>query len=265
MKAKTLLDNAPTLYIQTGKEQSALFAMNFARDVRHFVLRITGGCGLMSPEDALGLANLENALKGGSREESPLPRFSGFGLFGGTRMLSKSDPSQVVPGVTEVLPAITGNCPGAVFLGVIAKVGQLKYTSLGVVIHDEPDAQYFTIIHPTQHSIVLLQPTPDARASWEDEFRECIRFCHELRMLDWQSLLLVYNGGGVVEKEILAWAKLGRLDPDKWKVLLVNGSGRKADEYANNKKFLSHHPTVHVCQNTEQSIREKLTELGALI
>src|ERR1700679_438075 len=61
------LDNAPSLFIQTGEDKSQLFGMNFARNIqRHFVMRLTGGCGLMTPEDAVGLANLQEALSGGN-------------------------------------------------------------------------------------------------------------------------------------------------------------------------------------------------------
>lgn len=264
MIQKSFLDNAPTLFIQTGKEQSALFAMNFARDVRHFVLRLTGGCGLMTPADAIGLKNLEDALAGGDCDGSPQPKFSGFGIFGGTRMLNTFDPSVVVPGVTEVFPKIASRCPGAVFLGVVAKIGILRYTPFGVVLSEDQGSSYFTVMHPEQHSIVLIQPTSDARASYEDEYKECVRICAELNRLAWQSLLVVYNGGSVTEKELLTWAKLGQQDPEHWKVLLIGGSGRTADKYANDQEFLSDHPTVHVAGNTSGEIRQKFFELGAI-
>jgi len=57
---------------------------------------------------------------------------------------------------------------------------------------------------------------------------------------------------------------LGKSDPF-WRVLLINGSGRKADEYARDEEFLAEHPTVHVCDNTVEDMRLKLTELGAIV
>ena len=74
-------DNAPSLYIQTGEDKSQLFGMNFARNIqKRFVMRMTGGCGLMNQSDAEGLANLQIALSGQTAEgESVLnqhPRFS---------------------------------------------------------------------------------------------------------------------------------------------------------------------------------------------
>jgi hypothetical protein len=261
------LDNAPSLFIQTGEDKSQLFGMNFARNIqRHFVMRLTGGCGLMTPEDAVGLANLQEALSGGKPAENgdvQHPRFAGFCLFGGTRMIRKDDPSVIVPGITEVPPAISAQCPDAAMLGVIAKVGHMLYTPHGVVVHGEGSSDYATIVHPTQTSTVVLQPSADSLASWDDEAKECINICDALRNLQWQSLLTVYNGGGVTEREILRWAKLGKIDPF-WRVLLIKGSGRKADEYANDQEFLDEHPTVHVCNNTVEDMRSKLLELGAI-
>jgi hypothetical protein len=262
---------APSLYIQTGEDKSQMFGMNFARNIqKRFVMRLTGGCGLMNQSDAEGLANLQIALSGqdsigadgvGSKDQHP--RFGGFCLFGGTRMVAKADPSVIVPGVTEIPPAISSHCPDAAMLGVIAKVGHLRYTPQGIVVANKDSDPYATIVHPTQTSVVLLQPSADSFASWDDEAKECINICDALRDLQWQGLLTVYNGGGVTEREILRWAKLGQRDPF-WRVLLINGSGRKADEYANDREFLSEHPTVHVCENTVEDMRRKFLELGAI-
>lgn len=260
--------DAPSLFIQTGEDKSQLFGMNFARNIkRHFVMRLTGGCGLMTPSDAVGLANLQEALSGkkpGEEGDSQHPRFAGFCLFGGTRMVRKDDPTVIVPGITEVPPAISRDCPDAAMLGVIAKVGHMRYTPSGIVVHSEDNNDYATIVHPTQTSTVVLQPSADSLASWDDEAKECINICDALRQLQWQGLLTVYNGGGVTEREIKRWALLGLRDPF-WRVLLINGSGRKADEYARDEEFLAEHPTVHVCDNTVESMRSKLAELGAII
>lgn len=267
MSKSSFYDNAPSLFIQSGVDKSQLFGLNSARDVRHFVLRGTGGCGLMSPQDAVGLRNLELALTGRTAEgqtDPSLPRFSGLCLFGGTRMVRKDNPEIIIPGITEVFPSIEKYCDKAAMLGVIAKVGHLRYTQHGIIISDEADSEFCTIIHPTQTSCVLLQPSADMQASWDDEFKECVRIVHSLIPLSWKGLLLAYNGGGVTEKEIRTWAKHGQRNP-AWNVLLVKGSGRKCDELANDDKFLADHPTVHVCENDIDHMREKLVELEALV
>jgi hypothetical protein len=129
----------------------------------------------------------------------------------------------------------------------------------------EGDNDFFTVMHPTMTAAIILQPGADVDALWDDEYKECIFYCDELRKAGWQNMLVVYNGGGIAEKEILAWAKLGKLDPDHWKVLLIKGSGRKADQYASDDKFLAEHPTVHVAGPDAESIRSKLWELGAIV
>ncbi len=258
---------APSLFIQSAWDKSQLFGMNAARDIRHFVLRGTGGCGLMKPEDAIGLRNLEFALSGRDLKDGKQrhERFSGLGLFGGTRMIRRDNPKVIVPGITEVFPAIEPWCPNSAFCGVLAKVNHLKFSPHGLVMHNNPSEDYVTIVHPNQTSCVLLQPSADTVATWDDEFKECVRIVDSLRETgDWKALLTAYNGGGVTEKEIRTWAKLGKQNPF-WQVLIVNGSGRKSDELANDKEFLAEHPTVHVCENDVEDMRAKLLELGALV
>ena len=77
-------------------------------------------------------------------------------------------------------------------------------------------------------------------------------------------MLTVYNGGGVSERELLAWAELGLTNPF-YRVLLIRDSGGTADKYANNEAFLAAHPNVHVAQNDTESMRAKLLELGAIV
>lgn len=264
MSKKNVFADTPSLFIQTGEDKSQLFGLNFARDCRHFVMRGTGGCGLMSESDAVGMRNLRLALSGQSDDGSTHERFSGYCLFGGTRMVRKDDPTFIVPGITEVFPAISKYCTDSALLGVIVKAGHLRYTPYGLVVHDEPDNDYITIVHPTQTSSVILQPSSDSTASWDDEWKECVRICDSLRQANWKGLLLAYNGGGVTDREVRTWAKLGKTDPF-WQVLLVKGSGRKCDELAGDEEFLAEHPTVHVCENNVESMRQKLLELGALV
>lgn len=268
---RSFVDSSSALFVRTGRESCEKFLGKFLDiRIRPFVLRVTGGCGLMGDEHAQGLRNVQHALTGGPRGSKKLPRFTGFCLFGGTRMVSRVNPRLVIPGITEVVPPINRLCPGARTLGIIAKVGDLKHSRHGIIVSDDCDKstpveeQYVTIAHPTQDTILLVQPSADKTASWEDEAKECIDIADHLRRGHWQGLMLVYNGGGVVDKEIQAWAKLGLQDPF-WRVLIVNGSGRKADQYANDEQFLKDHPTVHVCQNDVNDIRAKLLELGALV
>ncbi|MDZ4834194.1 MAG: hypothetical protein SGJ27_10495 [Candidatus Melainabacteria bacterium] len=265
-------DTSSSLFVRTGRESCEKFLGKFLDiRIRPFVLRVTGGCGLMGPEHAVGLRNVQHALTGGARAAKSLPRFTGFCLFGGTRMVNRTNPRIVVPGITEVVPPINRLCSGSRTLGIIAKVGDLKHSRHGIIVSDDCDRslpldqQYVTIAHPTQHSILLVQPSADRTASWDDEAKECIDICDHLRKGHWKGLLLVYNGGGVVEREIKAWAELGKSDPF-WQVLIVKGSGRTADKFACDADFMEQHKeTVHSCGNSVEEIREALLKYNALV
>lgn len=274
MSEKSFLDNTPTLFVQTGPDKSQMFGMNFLRSVsQRFVLRLTGGCGLMTPEDAIGLQNLTWALTGYSHKGGSLSRFGGFCLFGGTRMIYKDNPFRIVPGITEVGPALSLGYPHCVTLGIIVKADHMRYTPHGIVVSSEADKPYATIIHPYQTSCAVLQPSSDTASPWEEEWKECVRICDSVKSMPggWGGLLIMYNGGFYARQEVEAWAALGKreaalgqTDPF-WRVLIVNGSGRNADVLANDANFLADNPTVHVCQNDVNDMRRKLTELGALV
>ncbi len=256
--------DSTSLYIRTGRESCNKFLGKFLNlSIRPFVLRMTGGC-LIDPEYLRGLKHLEWALTGRGRKN--LPQFAGFCLFGGTRMVHKAEPENFVSGITEVVPPLNRYCPRAQTLGVIAKVGDLKYSRHGIVVSPpgSDSDPYATIVHPQQDSVLIVQPSADHFASWTDEARECIDIIDHLRGNHWQGLLLAYNGGSVVGEEIEAWATLGKSNPF-WRVLLVKGSGRTADRLAQDEAFLKEHPTVHVCENSESAIRLALLRLGALV
>jgi hypothetical protein len=257
MKQRINLSDYPTLFYQSGLEYSQLFIMNFLSSCRHFVMRLTGGCE-MSDEDAAGLTCLEEALSGHS-PDSVEPYFTGFGIYGGTRYKEMTDPENFIPGITEVFPKIAHQLPEAILLGIVGKTNpRQRYTPWGIVIDENEVKGRFTVIHPTAKSLLVLQPSVDRGAPWDSEYLESYRISDELYQAGWDSLLVVYNGGGIVEKEICLWAERGK------KVLIVRGSGRKADEYANNQSFLAEHPNVHVAEKDTASIRAKLLELGAL-
>ncbi len=277
------LKNLATFYLEDEQ-----FAFNFARDARHYFLRMTGGCGLMQPEHAVGMDNLAKALGG---EKAGDPYFDGFGVMGATRMHKLSDPTQIVPGITEVLPAIHHKVKRAAILGIVAMTSDLRYGTddTGILLEVNEANDFYTVVHPALKSVLMVKPSPESlseevlrllakvpnakdvdppfdpkKALWRAEYRQCLKFCADLMKLpDWRSLLVVYNGGGITEEEILIWAALGKVD-SRWQVLLIKGSGRKADEYANNASWLEEHPTVQVAENSVKSIRSKLLELGAI-
>ncbi len=261
-----LFDDAVSLYIRSGRESCNKFLGKFLNlSIRPYVMRVTGGC-LVDDKYQKGLNYLQWALTGGAENRPELPRFAGFCLIGGTRMVDKSDPSKIVRGITEVVTPLNRLCPRSQTLGLIAKVGDLKQSRYGMVVSppaSESDP-YVTLVNHDLNAVLVMQPSADHFASWSEEARECIDIIDHLRSNQWQGLLVAYNGGSVVAEEIENWAKLGKRDPF-WRVLLVNGSGRSADKFARDATFLKEHPTVHVCRNTELSIRTALVKLGAVV
>ena len=240
----------PRLYVKSRGEQTTKLALQLTRAPRKCVIRFTGGCGKMTPEDAAGLHDMfAQALVG----------FDGAMLFGGTRMLSCDDPDTVVPGITEVPPALRALCPNAVLLGVVPKTQDLSLSDHGMVISSEKGTPYFTVIHPTQDIVLVVQTSADDVEVWDAEQQECLRITEDLRSYaGFSSVLVSYNGGTVTGREINAVAD--RNLP----VVLVQGSGRVTDELAADKAWLAAHHNVVVASKDPLSLRRAFAHFGAV-
>ena len=240
----------PRSFFMNVGENSANIALSLTKAKEQVVVRITGGCGYMSEEDANGLYDLYSEAFSG---------FKGAMMFGGTRMVSKNDRNIVLPGITEVVPRIKKENPDCIVFGVVPRTDDVKMdTQYGFIVTDDNNP-WITIPHPDQDFFVLLQKSVDQSATWTDEWQECCNVTKRLRnVCDWKSLLIAYNGGGITEQEILALSKEG------WPVLLVNGGGRKTDEYASNEEFLTKYPNVKVCNKDVRSFRNALIEMSIL-
>ena len=223
------------------------------------VVSITGGCAkaAMAYGDGSHVLELFTMAFTG---------FTGMLLIGGSRMVSYSDPSQVLFGITEVGPAIRKLCPQAYVLGVIPRLQEVVFyqqASMLKIVHTigEPSSpNHTTIVHPEQDLVVgVTGPLRPQKPMWYDEI-EFRRYLTEnlCQYGGWDSLLIAYNGGDVTKQEIVETAQRGR------PVLLIKGSGRVTDELANDAAFLRAHPTVTVCQHTAASLRQALIALRAL-
>ena len=235
-------ESYPTLWVQTGEELCSRINFLFAkRYLSRFVLRITGGCSYMDGSDAGGLHNLRAALRG----------YAGVGLFGGTNIRKRCNPAETVDSICEIFPSLTGPM---LRLGVVAKTEDMRVTPYGLVVHDQPGNDTFAVMHPGADALLAIQPSADRHAPFEREFKECVRIVSELQQSSWGSLLLVYNGGQITEKEARTWAELGKREPGRWPVLLVKGSGRTADKLAADPEF-SALPGVHCCEMDSDSLK----------
>jgi hypothetical protein len=228
---------------------------------KHVLVRITGGCADMTPEDAQGVLELFQAAFSG---------FEGAILIGGTRMIYGKDPDSVLFGITEVGPAIRRDNPDSFVLGVVPRCDDFGYDTevpILTVKQDESitetqnkrDQGLTTIVHPDQDLVVAAITPLTKDEIWDDE----VEFCRYVTktLVDngrWQSLLVAYNGGGTTEREIRATAGRG------WPVLIVQGSGRKCDELAADAGFLQKYPNVMVCQRDALSMRGALERLDVV-
>lgn len=220
---------------------------------RRVAVRITGGCGDMSPEDAQGVQDLfGEAFEG----------FDGLLLIGGTRMIRGLDPSDVVFGVTEVGPTIRRANPSCRVLGVVPRCKDFMFCADPpmLIVRDEThDNGITTIVHPDQDFVIAAATALTKEAVWEDEVACCQYLTETLvNYGGWESLLVAYNGGGTTEKEIRSTANFG------WPVLLVQGSGRVCDKLADDPEFLAEYPTVRTCERNAVSMRTALKELAII-
>lgn len=240
----------PRLYVKSRGEQTTKLALQLTCAPRKCVVRMTGGCGSMSQDDAEGLIELFAAAFDG---------YDGAMLFGGTRMLRCDDPTVVVPGITEVPPALRLRCPSMTLLGVTPRTQDLALTEHGVIVSAEDGKPYFTVVHPQQDISLVVQTTPDDPEVWDAEYQECLRIAEDLRSYaGFRSVLVSYNGGTVTRREILATAERG------WPVILIRGSGRVTDEFAADDAFLAANPHVAVAEKDVGSLRDALARHGAV-
>ena len=235
---------------RSGMESAENLAMEFAkRGLPKIAYRWTGGCGGMSPEHAKMLKILEDACV-------PL---AGYHIFGGTEMRSTLDLS-VVPGITDVPVAIRRRNPFCNLVGIVPKIEEMFKICpfLGLIIDVAKD--YITRVQPDVNMAVVLQPNADDCFEWDDEYKEAIRLIEKLVKRGWDTLNISFNGGGVTAEEIEYWGRLGQRN-EKFRVLLVDGSGRKTEEFANNAEWLAKYPTVHTVACTPEALDAKFREL----
>jgi len=240
----------PRLFMKSQGEATSKLSLQLTTAPRRCIVRLTGGCGEMSAVDAQDVYDLF---------AQAFCEYDGAMLFGGTRMLSRNDRATVVPGITEVPPRLRALCPRMITLGVVPRTQELRLADEGMVVSDEAGSPFFTIVHPQQDIVLVVQVSADAPAVWDAEFQECLRITRDLRdYAAFKSVLVSYNGGSVTEREILAVAQ------NNWPVILIRGSGRKTDEYANNSDFLHAHPNVKVAEKNADSLRDGLAFFGAV-
>lgn len=241
----------PKLFVKSRGQPTTKLLLLLTKASRKFVIRLTGGCGKMSSEDAAGLYDFfAQALAG----------YDGSMIFGGTRMICRDFPNEIIPGITEIPEHIKQHtCPSMITLGVIPRTKELGLADLGMIISDDPQDHYVTIIHPKQDLVLVTQVSPDQGEVWDAEVDECADMMEQL--IEWgafKNALIAYNGGTVTEKEIRKTAA------KQWPVIMIHGSGRTCDRLSEDREFLLANPSVMVAEKTVASFRECLMKCGAI-
>lgn len=241
----------PKLFIKSKGQPTTKLLLLLTKATKRFIIRLTGGCGKMSAEDATGLYDFfAQSLAG----------YDGGLIFGGTQMVLRDDPENIVPGITEIPEYVKRRtCPAMITLGVIPRTKDLGLSDLGMIVSDSPDDSYVTIVHPKQDLVLVTQVSPDQGEVWDAEVDECADIMAQLiEWGDFKNLLIAYNGGSVTEKEIRKTAA------KQWPVIMIRGSGRTCDRLSEDKEFLLANPSVMVAEKNVASFRECLMKCGAV-
>ena len=250
---------AEILHSPDGEPPSAFMSLISAAEQRSIV-RITGGCAEMSDGDAQDLEALfRDAFTG----------FKGALLVGGTRMVLTEDMSTRVTGITDVGPVIRDANAASILLGVVGRADSLSwdYDAAALIIErsefsdpaDRSASRVATIVQPSMDAVAILAKRITKQSIWHDEAVFCAKVTEAQRVYArWDSALVVYNGGGTTEFEVRLIAEQG------WPVVLIRGSGRKADELAGDQAFLARFRNVIVCDKEAMSLRSALVEAGVI-
>jgi|GEM_PF-1393237 len=262
-------------------DPSSQFMSRLGSAKHHSLVRITGGCANMSASDAWRMLGLfKEAFLG----------FQGALLVGATRMVDKAvledmpaaeaknpldilaylnDHSPTVIGITEAGPTIREN-NDCVLLGVLGRSHSLNWhyrTGLVLVKRtpfDDPDDvaedRLAVALQPRMDAVAVVDEQISRASLWHDEAIVCCRIADVQRQqANWSTALVVYNGGEVTKYE-------ARLVAEKqWPVILIQGSGRAADELAANQDFLGLSPNTIVCDLDSTSLRDALIRTGSIV
>ena len=245
---------------------AAVHAMMNASPTR-LGLRIAGGCSNMEASDK------ETMLEWFG---SNLADFRGFVSSGATREVSDG---VLDPMVTEV-PALLARSGQVVTVSTVPRVGTLQLVDQSRLQLFRADKYGVSTSYPNPgvHMIVVVQDRLGSELDWDGDVLTYVdTFNTYRRTAGWQFASIVWNGGGVTRTEVKRTARSG------WPVILVEGSGRAADEYiaairAGNLIDLTlpgdddwhaghydpgNHPPFHIVSKDEPtSLRDKLVELG---
>lgn len=189
------------------------FALLGTRARDKVAIRVTGGCSGMGPEDKATMIEYFRAAFDG---------FGGVVWSGGTRNVTAD--GQLDPMVTDVPAFVALDNPSCVALATTPRTGELQLRGDSRFQLDEGG----TLPNPGVAAMLIVQNGADGELGWDGDLDAYFRLMGQWRSAGGFTALgvVAWNGGGVTKKEIDRSIAAG------WPTIIVNGSGRAADEYA---------------------------------
>jgi hypothetical protein len=156
------------------------------------------------------------------------------------------------PGVMEVLVELAAMGAPARTIGIVPTIGDAMLYNGYIVISNEADNPYYTVVDDRCPVCLMLQFSTDKpKLTWFDEALVSIDYMEILRNdADYESLHLVFNGGNATRQECEHVAALPQGD-NPWKILLVSDADRVSTELAADPEFRRGRPQIESCTQEE--------------
>jgi hypothetical protein len=207
-------------------------------------IRIAGGCSGMSEADRISMLDYFRTALGG---------YTGFLSSGATRSVSGRRVSPMVTDVPAVVARHRGN--RVLTVSTVPRTGDMALTGDSRLVLDiENDVSP----QPGVHMVVVFQPPfAHERLGWDGDVEGYFSLFNAYARSGWPFGMIVWNGGDVTKKEVLRAAGLG------WRIFLVDGSGRQADELAIAARGRKLPGDISIVQRRDpQSLRRALAQHG---
>ena len=175
------------------------------------VIRLSGGCKGMGPEDKKAMLEYFAAAGAG---------FRGMVWSGSTRSFTKD--GELDPMVTDVPGVIAAANPGCVALGSAPRTDILRLVGESRLVLDS----YGTGPNPSMSGILIVQNGADGASDWDGDLDAAFGLMDKLVGFAnfTRAGVIAWNGGPITRDEVMRSAKRG------WPTIVIRGSGRAADE-----------------------------------